>query len=80
MASSVAILICGMSFPSLTGAQETKSKGSCEAVCEDVEKGNFSCGKQERPNWDEARHLHLQGSECVEDALSGSLGSAPHRR
>jgi hypothetical protein len=63
----VVILICGMSLPSLAGAQETKSKGSCGAVCEDVEKGNFSCGKQERPNWDEARHCICKAdSECAE--------------
>ena len=63
----IAMLIGAAVAVGPAGAQEKRTKGSCGAPCEDVEKGNFSCGKRERPTWDEAKHCTCEpASECAE--------------
>jgi hypothetical protein len=59
-------------FDILSGSHPTMSrpaagKGSCGAVCEDPEKGTFSCGKGERPLWDDAgRCTCVADGQCAE--------------
>ncbi len=59
-------------FDTLSGSHPTMSspvagKGSCGAMCEDPEKGRFSCGKGERPLWDDAgRCSCVADGECAE--------------
>jgi len=59
-------------FDTRSGSQPSMSrpaagKGSCGAVCEDPEKGRFSCGKGERPLWDDAgRCSCVADGQCAE--------------